>query len=119
MQNAKRRFSDRAAGTAVSSLHVSSHEDPAAKRWIDDCASRMIDVEPDLTREEALEIARSVREFERTGAMQPDAAARFLASEMRTPSHSRFERRGASVARAATGTGASIDEPGKAQHDAS
>ena len=67
----------------------------SANRWILRCAARVVEIDAELSREEALEMARCMHDFERTGAMEPEAAADFVASEMRKSGRTRFERRSA------------------------
>jgi hypothetical protein len=63
--------------------------------WIIRCASRLVDFERDLPYDEAVKIARAMKAFERTGAMEPDAAVEFVAHEMHKSGSPRFERRAA------------------------
>jgi len=65
--------------------------DPAA--WRSRCAQRMAELDPDLTRIEAERLAKDVYAFERTGAMEPEAAAEFVSIEMSRPERAPFERR--------------------------
>jgi len=65
--------------------------DPAA--WRSRCAQRMAELDPDLTRSEADRLARDVHAFERTRAMEPEAAAEFVSIEMSRPERAPFERR--------------------------
>jgi hypothetical protein len=55
-----------------------------------------VDINRDLSYDDAVEIALAAKEFERTGAMEPGAAAEFVANEMSKPEGLRFERRRAS-----------------------
>jgi len=61
--------------------------------WLDRCARRISEVEQGIEPEEARRLAREIMNFERTGAMPPEAAVEFVASEMRQPEHARLERR--------------------------
>ena len=60
--------------------------------WIARCALRIRQVEQDIASDEARRIANDLRRFERTAAMEPEAAVDFVASELGRPNH-RFERR--------------------------
>lgn len=55
----------------------------------------MTELDPDLTRGEAERLARDVHAFERTRAMEPEAAAEFISIEMSRPERAPFERRSA------------------------
>ena len=61
--------------------------------WLERCRARILEVTPQLSAEEAIEIARSMRGSERTGAMEPEAAVDFVVAEMRQDVPPRFERR--------------------------
>jgi len=63
--------------------------------WLERCRVRILEVTPQLSAEEAIEIARSMRESERTGAMEPEAAVDFVVAQMRQDVPPRFERRAA------------------------
>ena len=65
--------------------------DPTA--WRSRCAQRMAALDPDLTRSEAERLAMDVYAFERTRAMEPEAAAEFVSIEMSRPERAPFERR--------------------------
>ena len=65
--------------------------DPTA--WRSRCAQRMAELDPDLTRSEAERLAVDVHAFERTRAMEPEAAAEFVSIEMSRPERAPFERR--------------------------
>ena len=65
--------------------------DPTA--WRSRCAQRMAELDPDLTRSEAERLAKDVHAFERTRAMEPEAAAEFVSIEMSRPERAPFERR--------------------------
>ena len=67
--------------------------DPSA--WRSRCAQRMAQLDPDLTRGEAERLAKDVHAFERTRAMEPEAAAEFVSIEMSRPERAPFERRSA------------------------
>ena len=61
--------------------------------WLERCRARILAVTPDLSAEEAAEVARSMRSSERTAAMEPEAAVDFVVSQMRQDVPPRFERR--------------------------
>jgi hypothetical protein len=61
--------------------------------WRDRCARRIMELDPQITAEEARTIAADVHAFERTRAMSPEAAADFIAEQMNRPDPPRFERR--------------------------
>lgn len=61
--------------------------------WIERCAHRIAELDPELAFYEAREVADALRSFERTRAMSPEAAADFVASELARPDRPRFERR--------------------------
>jgi hypothetical protein len=63
--------------------------------WRTRCAQRMAQLDPDLTRSEADRLAKDVYAFERTRAMEPEAAAEFVSVEMSRPERAPFERRSA------------------------
>ena len=65
--------------------------DPTA--WRARCAQRMAELDPDLTRSEVERLAQDVYAFERTRAMEPEAAAEFVSIEMSRPERPPFERR--------------------------
>jgi hypothetical protein len=88
MENLQRRRTD---GTAADRLAT---DNAARAGWLERCAARILAVEPDVSRDEALEIARTMQTFERTGAMEPEAAVNFVAEEMHKSGLIRFERRG-------------------------
>ncbi len=61
--------------------------------WRNRCAQRIAELDPDLTRSEAERLAKDVHAFERTRAMEPEAAAEFVSAEMSRPERAPFERR--------------------------
>ena len=63
--------------------------------WRSRCAQRMAELDPDLTRSELERLAKDVYAFERTRAMEPEAAADFVLIEMSRPERAPFERRSA------------------------
>ena len=64
-----------------------------AKLWLDRCARRISELDVDIADGDARRIARDLHKFERTRAMEPEAAVEFVASELANPSRARFERR--------------------------
>jgi hypothetical protein len=95
MANPKRRRSDQAPIQPVVP-QSGSRQGRAREPWVVQCASRLVDIDRDLSYDNAVEIALAAKEFERTGAMEPGAAAEFVANEMSKPEGLRFERRRAS-----------------------
>ncbi len=65
--------------------------DPTA--WRNRCAQRMAELDPELTRSEVDRLAKDIHAFERTRAMDPEAAAEFVSIEMSRPERAPFERR--------------------------
>jgi len=72
--------------------------------WRSRCAQRIAELDPDISRSEAERLAKDVYAFERTRAMEPEAAAEFISSEMARPDRAPFERR-ATPREPARGTG--------------
>jgi hypothetical protein len=60
--------------------------------WVTRCIQQIRLVDPDLTEEEAANVAKQLLSFERTGAMPPEEAVKFVVSELASPTP-RFERR--------------------------
>ena len=60
--------------------------------WVTRCVQQIQLVDPGIDGEEAASVAQQLLSFERTGAMPPEKAVKFVVSELagRTP---RFERR--------------------------
>jgi hypothetical protein len=65
----------------------------SATEWRDRCARRIREIDDHITESEAETVAQDVYDFERTRAMQPEAAADFVAEQMRQAEPPRFERR--------------------------
>ena len=61
--------------------------------WIERCARRISEVDVEIDDPEARRLARDIRRFERTGAMEPEAAVDFIARAMADPARGPFERR--------------------------
>ena len=61
--------------------------------WCERCAQRIVSLDDDISEAEARRVARDMHSFERTRAMEPEAAADFIASEMGREDRARFERR--------------------------
>ncbi|HEX7442080.1 MAG TPA: hypothetical protein VF319_18520 [Caldimonas sp.] len=61
--------------------------------WLERCARRIVEFEPEIADPEARRIARELQDFERTRAMEPEAAVDFVAEQLAKPDRSRFERR--------------------------
>ena len=60
--------------------------------WVTRCIQQIRLIDPGLTADEAADVARQLHSFERTGAMPPEEAVKFVVAELAraTP---RFERR--------------------------
>ena len=61
--------------------------------WIERCARRINEVDGEIAEAEARRLARDIHRFERTGAMEPEDAVDFIASEMAKTVRGPFERR--------------------------
>jgi hypothetical protein len=61
--------------------------------WRSRCAQRIAELDRDISRSEAERLAKDVYAFERTRAMEPEAAAEFISAEMARPDRAPFERR--------------------------
>ena len=97
MPTPQRRKSD-PDSTFVDSSHGAADDTPGgAEVWVDTCAARIEESQPELSHIEALQLAEALREFERTGQMEATAAVDFVTAEMRKHSP-RFERRAAALA---------------------
>jgi hypothetical protein len=60
--------------------------------WVTRCIQQVRLVDPGLSEEEAADVAQQLLSFERTGAMPPEEAVKFVVSELAGPTP-RFERR--------------------------
>ena len=60
--------------------------------WVARCIQQIRLASPGLTEEEAADVAQQLLSFERTGAMPPEEAVKFVVSELAGP-NPRFERR--------------------------
>ncbi len=60
--------------------------------WIRRCAARITEIDKDVDRAEARNIALALHDFERTRALEPERAVEFVAAELVRP-HPVFERR--------------------------
>lgn len=60
--------------------------------WITRCIQQIRLVDPSLAEEEAARVAKQLLSFERTAAMPPEEAVKFVVSELARPAP-RFERR--------------------------
>lgn len=89
----RRRRSDRPSIVPARPGSVPPPADAAA--WVLRCAQRIVEIETHIGLDEALQIARTMHDAERTGAMEPAAAADFVAEQMRLAGRPRFERRAA------------------------
>ena len=61
--------------------------------WLERCAKRIVELDIDIDATEARRIAHDLQSFERTGAMEPEAAVDFVTTELSRPTPRRFERR--------------------------
>ena len=91
--DSRRRKSDGGSGVARLEDSTPDAADAVASGWVQSCVTRLVALEPQLTVEEAMQIADCIRGFERTGAMDPVAAADFVSAEMQKAQRTRFERR--------------------------
>jgi hypothetical protein len=64
-----------------------------ADQWVERCARRITQVDADIGDAEARRLAREFHRFERTRAMDPEAAVDFLARELSDPARGPLERR--------------------------
>lgn len=60
--------------------------------WVARCIQQIRLIDPELTEAEAADVARQLLSFERTGAMPPEEAVKFVVSELAGPTPC-FERR--------------------------
>lgn len=60
--------------------------------WVARCIQQIRLVDPSLNEEEAADVARQLLSFERTGAMPPEKAVKFVVAQLAGPTP-RFERR--------------------------
>lgn len=63
------------------------------EEWIARCIRRIGEVDGGIPENEARDIACQLQEFERTCAMEPEAAVDFVANEISSGRPGRFERR--------------------------
>lgn len=61
--------------------------------WLDRCARRISEIDQEIVEAEARRIARDFQKFERTRAMEPEAAVDFVARALANPGRAPFERR--------------------------
>ena len=61
--------------------------------WVERCARRISEVDQEIADAEARRIARDLHKFERTRAMDPEAAVDFAASALADPARAPLERR--------------------------
>ncbi len=97
MSTPRRRKSDHADGGAEPSVYPADVAPADAAAWTRACAARLMQTQPGLEADEALQLATALHEFERTGTMEVGAAVDFVTAEMRKHSP-RFERRAAALA---------------------
>jgi hypothetical protein len=65
-----------------------------SSEWMARCAGHLLQIDPQLSSDEATGLAHEFFQFQRTAAMTPEAAADFVASEI-ARGQPRFERRAA------------------------
>ena len=97
MPASKRRKSDQKAEALHPQRLSSANADSSVKTWLAQCQSRLVEVDPTMSANEAQHLARSMLEFERTGAMDPDAAVAFVLGELGKPERDMLERRARGV----------------------
>ena len=61
--------------------------------WLERCALRIGELDDGIADTEARRLARELHKFERTRAMQPEAAVDFVALELGNPHRPPLERR--------------------------
>lgn len=61
--------------------------------WLERCARRISEIDREIAEAEARRIARDLLKFERTAAMEPEAAVDFVAFQIAHPNRAPFERR--------------------------
>ncbi len=61
--------------------------------WVERCARRISQVDQEIADAEARRIARDLHKFERTRAMEPEAAVDFVATNLASADRQPFERR--------------------------
>ena len=61
--------------------------------WLERCARRINQVDQEIADAEARRLARELHKFERTRAMEPEAAVDFVAMNLADPQRAPFERR--------------------------
>ena len=91
----KRRKSDQEADASRPPRPSSTNDGGSLNAWLALCEVRIAQVEPSLTLAERQHLARSMLEFERTGAMPPEAAVDFVVSQMSKSERDLLERRSA------------------------
>ena len=78
-------------GDTMEEINVADNMPPSV--WLQRCARRISEVDDDIVDAEARRIARDLHQFERTRAMDPDAAVDFVAMTLADPTRQPFERR--------------------------
>ena len=77
----------------MSSKEIPLVETLPASIWVERCARRISEIDQQIADAEARRIARDLHKFERTRAMEPEAAVDFAASTIADPLRAPFERR--------------------------
>jgi hypothetical protein len=99
MPHPRRRISDRLPNSSLLARGAAAPDgDPRSDAWVRVCASRIVQIEPQLAPDEAMRIALTMLRSERTAAMSPEVAADFVAAEMSKARSPSFERRSAARA---------------------
>ena len=93
MPNRRCRKSDQEPDALRHQRSSSGNADSSVKAWLARCEARLVETDPTISPAEAQRLARSMLEFERTGAMDPDAAVAFVLGELGMSQRDLFERR--------------------------
>jgi hypothetical protein len=95
MEHLRRRKADRSLSTRRSAFGDLAATHPDARAWIQRCRAKLVETDPKLTMDEAADVASAMWSFERTGAMEPEAAVDFVWRRMQLDPPGKFERRSA------------------------
>ncbi len=77
----------------VSPKEVPLVENLPTSLWVERCARRISEIDQEIADAEARRIARDLHKFERTRAMEPEAAVDFAVTTIADPLRAPFERR--------------------------
>jgi hypothetical protein len=75
----------------VEEVNVDENLPPSV--WVERCARRINQVDHEIAEAEARRLARELHRFERTRAMEPEAAVDFVAMALADPQRAPLERR--------------------------